>query len=104
MKINTNFNTTNLGSIAKIQTGPFGSQLHEKDYVEKGTPIITVEHLGYGRIIKNDIPCVSESDTLRLKKFLLKKSDIVFSRVGSVDRSVIIREEENGWMFSGRCL
>ena len=104
MKINTNFNTTNLGSIAKIQTGPFGSQLHEKDYVEKGTPIITVEHLGYGRLIKNDIPCVSESDTLRLKKFLLKKSDIVFSRVGSVDRSVIIREEENGWMFSGRCL
>ena len=104
MKINTNFNTTNLGSIAKIQTGPFGSQLHEKDYVEKGTPIITVEHLGYGRIIKNDIPCVSESDTLRLKKFLLKKGDIVFSRVGSVDRSVIIREEENRWMFSGRCL
>ena len=26
-----------------IQTGPFGSQLHNKDYVEKGTPIITVE-------------------------------------------------------------
>jgi type I restriction enzyme S subunit len=98
------FNTTNLGSIAKIQTGPFGSQLHERDYVEKGTPIITVEHLGYGRIIKNDIPCVSESDVLRLKKFLLKTADIVFSRVGSVDRSVLIRQEEDGWMFSGRCL
>jgi type I restriction enzyme S subunit len=98
------FNTTNLGSIAKVQTGPFGSQLHERDYVEKGTPIITVEHLGYGRIIKNDIPCVSESDVLRLKKFLLKTGDIVFSRVGSVDRSVLIRQEEDGWMFSGRCL
>ena len=28
-----------------IQTGPFGSQLHQKDYVAIGTPIITVEHL-----------------------------------------------------------
>ena len=25
-----------------IQTGPFGSQLHSSDYVEDGTPIITV--------------------------------------------------------------
>jgi type I restriction enzyme, S subunit len=104
MKTINKFFTTNLGSIAKVLTGPFGSQLHEKDYVEKGTPIITVEHLGYGRIIKNDIPCVSESDVLRLKKFLLKTGDIVFSRVGSVDRSVLIRDEEDGWMFSGRCL
>lgn len=104
MNSNNMFNTTNLGNIAKVQTGPFGSQLHEKDYVEKGVPIITVEHLGYGRIIKNDIPCVSESDVLRLKKFLLKTGDIVFSRVGSVDRSVLIRQEEDGWMFSGRCL
>lgn len=104
MKTINKFFTTNLGSIAKVQTGPFGSQLHEKDYVEKGTPIITVEHLGYGGIIKNDIPCVSEYDVLRLKKFLLKTGDIVFSRVGSVDRSVLIRHEEDGWMFSGRCL
>jgi type I restriction enzyme S subunit len=104
MNSNNIFNTTNLGNIAKVQTGPFGSQLHEKDYVEKGVPIITVEHLGYGRIIKNDIPFVSESDVLRLKKFLLKTGDIVFSRVGSVDRSVLIRQEEDGWLFSGRCL
>lgn len=104
MNNNNILNITNLGSIAKVQTGPFGSQLHEKDYVEQGVPIITVEHLGYGRIIKNDIPCVSESDVLRLKKFLLKTGDIVFSRVGSVDRSVLIRQGEDGWMFSGRCL
>ena len=73
MKINNKFNTTNLGSIAKVQTGPFGSQLHEKDYVEQGTPIITVEHMGYGSIIEDNIPCVSESDTLRLKSFYLRR-------------------------------
>ena len=35
-----------LNSIADIQTGPFGSQLHKEDYVADGTPIVTVEHLG----------------------------------------------------------
>lgn len=34
-----------LSSVADIKTGPFGSVLHERDYVEDGTPIITVEHL-----------------------------------------------------------
>ena len=37
---------TQLKTIADIQTGPFGSQLHKEDYVETGTPIVTVEHLG----------------------------------------------------------
>lgn len=35
-----------LRDIAEIQTGPFGSQLHKEDYVDVGTPIVTVEHLG----------------------------------------------------------
>jgi len=37
---------TKLKDIAVSQTGPFGSLLHESDYVEHGTPIGTVEHLG----------------------------------------------------------
>jgi hypothetical protein len=37
--------TGRLGDFADIQTGPFGSQLHKRDYVDIGTPIITVEHL-----------------------------------------------------------
>lgn len=87
-----------------VQTGPFGSQLHQKDYVKIGTPIITVEHLGDNRILHSDTPYVSEQDCNRLSKFKLKKGDIVFSRVGSVDRRAIVRDEENGWLFSGRCL
>ena len=87
-----------------IQTGPFGSQLHQKDYVSSGTPIITVEHLGENRIIHQDLPCVSDYDRERLSKYTLRKGDIVFSRVGSVDRRSLVREGEDGWLFSGRCL
>ena len=87
-----------------VQTGPFGSQLHQKDYVPVGTPIITVEHLGENRIVHQDLPHVSEYDRGRLSKYSLRKGDIVFSRVGSVDRRALVRETEEGWLFSGRCL
>lgn len=93
-----------LGDVAKSQTGPFGSQLHEDDYVEKGTPIVTVEHLGEIGFTTQNLPFVSQKDTERLSKFLLEEGDIVFSRVGSIDRSVYVKKEQEGWMFSGRCL
>ena len=87
-----------------IQTGPFGSQLHQEDYVPAGTPIITVEHLGENRITHHDLPCVSDYDRDRLSKYTLRQGDIVFSRVGSVDRRSLVRGTEEGWLFSGRCL
>ena len=87
-----------------VQTGPFGSQLHQEDYVAVGTPIITVEHLGDNRINHQDLPRVSDGDLDRLSKYQLRKGDIVFSRVGSVDRRALVRKEEDGWLFSGRCL
>jgi type I restriction enzyme S subunit len=87
-----------------VQTGPFGSQLHASDYVSKGIPIITVEHLGDNRILHSNLPYVSDQDKERLSKYTLRTGDIVFSRVGSVDRRAIVSPEEDGWLFSGRCL
>lgn len=87
-----------------IQTGPFGSQLHKKDYVSTGTPIATVEHLGENRIIHDNLPLVSDHDKDRLSKYILQKGDVLFSRVGSVDRRGLVRKTEEGWLFSGRCL
>jgi type I restriction enzyme S subunit len=87
-----------------IQTGPFGSQLHQRDYLSVGTPIITVEHLGENRILHQDLPRVSDADKERLSRYVMRKGDIIFSRVGSVDRRALVRDEEEGWLFSGRCL
>ena len=95
---------TQLKSIADIQTGPFGSQLHKEDYVESGTPIVTVEHLGNRVFTEQNLPKVSDSDKARLSKYTLSTGDIVFSRVGSVDRCSYVDNSHDGWMFSGRCL
>ena len=93
-----------LSEIADIQTGPFGSQLHNNDYVDNGTPIVTVEHLGNRKFSTRNLPCVSDADKARLSKYILNEGDIVFSRVGSVDRCSYVSSDEDGWMFSGRCL
>ena len=47
---------------------------------------------------------VSDDDKQRLSKYILSEGDIVFSRVGSVDRCSYVDESHDGWMFSGRCL
>lgn len=93
-----------LRELADIQTGPFGSQLHKEDYVVDGTPIVTVEHLGNKMFSEQNLPRVSNTDKNRLKKYMLKQGDIVFSRVGSVDRCSYVDQKHDGWMFSGRCL
>ena len=90
--------------IADVKTGPFGSALHESDYVPSGTPIITVEHLGEFGVTRQNLPLVSDEDCKRLSAYALKSGDIVFSRVGSVDRNSLISESESGWLFSGRLL
>ena len=95
---------TQLKTIADIQTGPFGSQLHKEDYVETGTPMVTVEHLGNRVFTEQNLPRVSDSDKARLIKYTLSTGDIVFSRVGSVDRCSYVDKSHDGWMFSGRCL
>lgn len=99
-----NLITKPLSSITDIQTGPFGSQLHKEDYVQIGTPIVTVEHLGGKKFSEQNLPCVSDKDKERLSKYILAEGDIVFSRVGSVDRCSYVSQEYAGWMFSGRCL
>lgn len=96
--------TKALRELADIQTGPFGSQLHKEDYVDDGTPIVTVEHLGRRIFTVQNLPCVSDTDKNRLSKYILREGDIVFSRVGSVDRCSYVDAGHAGWLFSGRCL
>ncbi len=104
IELYSNWKEFKLEDIATIQTGPFGSQLHMSDYKISGTPIITVEHLGENKILHNNLPLVSNEDKQRLIKYTLNEGDIVFSRVGSVDRRAYVSDEEDGWMFSGRLL
>ncbi len=94
-----------LREITSVKTGPFGAQLHQHDYVKSdGTPIVTVEHLSENGLMHVNLPLVADHDKKRLSQFLVQEGDILFSRVGSVDRSSLVSKKEAGWLFSGRLL
>lgn len=95
---------TELGEISEVQTGPFGSQLKNEQYITGGTPVITVEHIQDFKIKNFNYPSVTEEDKIRLSKYLLKAGDIIFTRVGSVDLSAYVKPNQDGWMFSSRML
>ena len=93
-----------LGEVSNVQTGPFGSQLKNEQYITGGTPVVTVEHIKDFWINSFDYPSVTDEDRERLKKYSLKSGDLVFSRVGSVDLSACVEDYQEGWLFSSRML
>lgn len=94
---------TTLGDVCrrgggKIQTGPFGSQLHASDYVPVGIPTVMPANIGDNRIVEDGIARVSESDAQRLARHRLQLGDIVYSRRGDVERRALVRQHEVGWL------
>ena len=87
-----------------VQTGPFGAQLHASDYTEVGVPLILIKNVIDGRIIEDGMPKISEEKAKELERYRLKVGDIVFSRVGSIGRVVVIKNYQKGWLISGQML
>ena len=56
-----------LGDVSiSIQTGPFGSQLHQSDYSESGTPVVMPKDLAGGKIVTDSIARVPAIHVERL--------------------------------------
>jgi type I restriction enzyme S subunit len=87
-----------------IQTGPFGSQLHAKDYVEAGIPVVMPKDIAGRRVSTESIARVGVADVERLSRHKLQVGDIVFSRRGDVERHALITERELGWLCGTGCL
>lgn len=82
----------------KIQTGPFGSQLHQSDYVEGGVPLINPSHLIDDNIAPDDQETVTEETARQLARHALVAGDVVFARRGEIGRCAVVREEHSGWL------
>ena len=88
-----------LGGIAdSFRTGPFGSALHQSDYIEGGTPVINPVHMSDGAIVE-DLRCsVPEAVADRLFRYRLDLHDLLFARRGELGRCALVRSREYGWL------
>lgn len=87
-----------------IQTGPFGSQLHQSDYTEDGTPVVMPKDLIGGKISEQSIARVGAEHVQRLQRHIIQNGDILYSRRGDVGRCAFATERETGWLCGTGCL
>ena len=100
-----NWENTTLGEISDtIQTGPFGSQLHQSDYSDEGIPVVMPKDLVNGHISEASIARVSVGHVERLCCHRIKIGDILYSRRGDVGRCALATEIEQGWLCGTGCL
>jgi type I restriction enzyme S subunit len=101
--MNCEINT--LGEIYKleggsIQTGPFGSQLHESDYIDFGIPVIMPKDIVDDILDLSSIAYISNDNAKRLSQHIVRKNDIVCPRRGEIGKRIII-DGNNAGSFCG---
>lgn len=100
-----NWEKVKLGNISVcIQPGPFGSQLHNSDYSDEGTPIIMPKDMVEGHIRHSGLIKVPEEHVIRLQRHRVYEGNIMVARKGDVRKCVYITKSENGWLTGSDCL
>lgn len=87
-----------------IQTGPFGSQLHQSDYTEVGIPVIMPADIIDGKVLEDRIARVDDNFADKLQRHTLEIGDIVFARRGDIGRQALITSREENWLCGTGCL
>jgi type I restriction enzyme S subunit len=98
-----------LGEIIKkhgglIQTGPFGSQLHQHDYVESGIPVVMPKDISSGRVSTESIAYISENKAQELSRHILPSPSLVMPRRGDVSKRAFIQEDQAGILCGTGCI
>jgi len=84
--------------VSKIMTGPFGSMLHQSDYVEGGIPVVNPQNIVDGKIIPLSKTMINQDTFSRLAKYALILGDIVIARRGEMGRCAVVRQENVNWL------
>ena len=96
--------TYKLGDIADIQTGPFGSQLHQSDYAEEGIPVVMPKDIKCGCITTTSIARVEEHHVERLSRYKISEGDIIYARRGDVGKCAYTNKNQENWLCGSGCL
>ena len=81
-----------------VSTGPFGSLIHQSDYVNGGVPLVNPSHMIDGRIVADSSVSLLPDMAASLNSYRLSAGDIVMARRGEVGRAALVTEAEEGWL------
>ena len=92
------------GGEGLIQTGPFGSQLHQREYEESGVPVVMPKNISAGRIDTAGCAKVSQATANRLARHKAQPGDLLFARRGEVGRFALVRDFDGEVLCGTGCL
>lgn len=93
-----------LGGIDSIRTGPFGSQLHQSDYVADGpVAVVMPANMSDQRVDLAEAARISEANSARLSRHRTHSGDILWSRRGDVARFAVIDDVSDGSLCGTGC-
>ncbi|HAD04659.1 MAG: hypothetical protein A2091_00555 [Desulfuromonadales bacterium GWD2_61_12] len=93
------WNAANLSDYAlDVCTGPFGSALHQSDYINGGIPLVNPSHMINDRIISDERVSVPLGIAERLSSYRLESGDVVMARRGEVGRAALVEPHQKGWL------
>jgi type I restriction enzyme M protein len=102
--INPDWPMVELGEVCDgILTGPFGTALHQSDYVSAGIPVINPQNIIEGKITSDGVKMVSTETRNRLQEFTIRESDIIIGRRGEMGRCAVATSDMNGWLCGTGC-
>lgn len=81
-----------------VSTGPFGSLIHQSDYVSGGVPLVNPSHMIDGRIVPDHSVSLSIEMAKSMDSYRLNNGDMVMARRGEVGRVALVTEVEDGWL------
>lgn len=84
--------------LEELQTGPFGSSLHQSDYCIGGTPVINPASIQNEKLVPIAKMAVDANTLERLASFKLRRGDIVMARRGDMGRCALVTSREAGWL------
>lgn len=87
-----------LGTHSTFKTGPFGSALHQSDYVDGGVPVINPMQIVEGKIQPTPSMAITEQAARKLSEFRLSAGNVIIGRRGEMGRCAFVRTEGHGWL------
>ncbi|MBQ7250157.1 MAG: restriction endonuclease subunit S [Bacilli bacterium] len=82
-----------LSDFCDIFIGPFGSALHESDYVKQGHPLVNPKNIVPPKIEYQECKFVGDDKFRELSHYHLKPGDVVLGRRGEMGRCAVVTRE-----------
>lgn len=90
--------THQIREMADVQIGPFGSLLHQRDYVRDGVPVLNPSHIRQNGLYPERELTVSAEKATTLSIYRLRPGDVIMGRRGEMARAAVVTQEHAGFL------